>query len=98
MSVNLKPAGFDNYPTLPYDVFCPSVKEYVQKRTCSACKLYFPSNVMLIQHKQVLHPRLKIADAPKRRPVRIAARRQRELMAIIAAGMINTHVYLSQYY
>lgn len=86
MTVNLKPNGFENNQTVPYDYFCPSVSEHILKRTCNACKLYFPSTVMLVQHKQALHPKLKISEIPKCRPVRIAARRQRELMAIIAAG------------
>jgi len=86
ITVTLQPNGYDKL-TVPYDLFCPSVSALVAKRTCNACKLYFPSNVMLVQHKQAVHPKHKIAEVPKCRPVRITARRQRELMAIIAAGI-----------
>jgi hypothetical protein len=44
---------------------------------------------MAVQQKKQLHPKVKITEVPRTRPVRIAARRQRKLMAIIASGMYN---------
>jgi len=44
---------------------------------------------MVNEHKKAVHPRMKATDVPKTRPLRIAARRQRELMAIIASGTFN---------
>ena len=41
---------------------------------------------MVRAHKTALHPRIKINDIPKICPIRVAARRQNELMAIIASG------------
>ena len=41
---------------------------------------------MVRAYKTALHPRIKINDIPKIRPIRVAARRQNELMAIIASG------------
>jgi len=76
ITVTLQPNGYDKL-TVPYDLFCPSVSALVAKRTCNACKLYFPSNVMLVQHKQAVHPKHKIAEVPKCRPVRITATTRR---------------------
>ena len=70
-----------------YDSFCPTVIAAISNRTCNACQLYFASHVMATHHKQALHPKVKFNDMAKTRPMRIAARRQRELMAIIAAGI-----------
>jgi len=88
-SVHLANVSSDNpdcLPGLPYDFCCPTVKSYLTNRTCSICKLYFPSNAMEAQHKRQLHPRVKTSIAPRCRPVRITAKRQRDLMAIILAG------------
>ena len=43
-----------------------------------------------------LHPRIKISDIPKLRPIRVAARRQRELMAIIASGEMEDVEWLDE--
>jgi len=72
ITVTLQPNGYDKL-TVPYDLFCPSVSALVAKRTCNTSK--------------AVHPKHKIAEVPKCRPVRVTARRQRELMAFIAAGI-----------
>lgn len=92
LSINVSPDGYTNEANMfgigiPYDLCCPTVRDYVTNRTCNVCKLYFPSQVMVASHKKKLHPRTKVNEVPKIRPVRIAARRQRELMVIIAAGI-----------
>lgn len=76
LSVHLPPVGLD---CLPYDFCCLSVKSYITNRMCNICQLYFPSYAMVAEHKRQLHPALHP------RPVRIAAKHQRELMAIIVA-------------
>jgi hypothetical protein len=88
LAVSISPDGYNeiNKFCIPYDLCCPTVKDYVNSRTCNVCKLYFPSQVMVAAHKKQVHPRVKVNDVPLVRPVRIAARRQRELMAIIATG------------
>ena len=91
LSINLEAEGYSgvNKFQIPYDVCCPSVKDQLCNRTCRICHLYFPSNVMQGQHSRALHPKVKIVEAPRTRPLRVAARRQRELMVIIAAGKGN---------
>lgn len=86
LSVQLIPDGWPDHMTVPYDKCCPTVTDVVANRTCSVCKMYFPSQTMVAQHKREIHPRIKFNEVPKTRPVRIAARRQRELMAIIISG------------
>lgn len=71
-----------------YDSCCPTVMNAIAGRTCTLCKLYLPSQAMVALHKKEIHPRAKMNEVPKIRPVRVAARRQRELMAIIAAGTV----------
>ena len=70
------------FKIMPYDLFCPSVQSSLVDRVCKICHLYFASLVMLRQHasqlKQVVVPTKKV------RPLRVAARRQRELMVVIA--------------
>jgi len=85
MSVNLLP-GNSSMSKMPYDTCCPTVKNQITSRTCNICKMYFPSQLMVYDHKKAIHPRIKANAVPKTRPLRIAARRQRELMAIIASG------------
>lgn len=83
-SVNIKdllPKSLLVYKTIPHDLYCPSLKSALKDRICSSCGLYFASQVMLNDHKKVHNVSSSIK---KVRPIRIAAKRQRELMAVIA--------------
>ena len=51
---------------------------------------------MVKAHKTALHPRIKINDIPKIRPIRVAARRQNELMTIIASGEMEDVEWLDE--
>jgi hypothetical protein len=89
MALNLDPCGWQKgFKTAPYDICCPTVKGLVPGRTCTICDVYFPSQAMVSLHKKVVHPRIKVNVAPRTRPLRVAAQRQREMMAIIASGII----------
>lgn len=68
--------------SLPYDYYCPSVQNILKDRICSSCEMYFASQVMLRDHVKSIHHTSSIY-MKKTRPVRVAARRQRELMAVI---------------
>ncbi|GBL99358.1 hypothetical protein AVEN_206775-1 [Araneus ventricosus] len=75
-----------SYKVLPYDLYCPSVQSVLPTCVCKHCGLYFASNVMLKKHIIGVH---KITgkcqpEVGRVRPLRIAARRQQELMAVIA--------------
>ena len=73
----------------PYDLHCPSVEPFLRKRCCSVCGIYHASLKALVIHMKDCHPKSPppIAVTPvgdeRIRPVRIAARRQRELMVIL---------------
>ena len=83
------PRSCRSFKTMPYDLFCPSVQTALMDRCCKICHLYFASVVMLKKHlpEHRESPNFIVAtqSVPVRtRPVRVAARRQRELMAVIA--------------
>lgn len=79
---------FDEYlPVIPYDLYCPSVQSKLKSRICRICGVYFASVVMLTAHTKEVHK--KILVPKKIRPIRIAAKRQRELMAIISINDSN---------
>ena len=78
------PRSTKAFKVLPYDLYCPSVHSQLLDRSCNICFLYFASKVMLHKH-MVVHKKAPVEATPKRdRPIKVAARRQRELMAIIA--------------
>ncbi|GBN23431.1 hypothetical protein AVEN_219084-1 [Araneus ventricosus] len=75
-----------SYKVLSYDLYCPSVQSVLPTRVCKHCGLYFTSNVILKKHIIGVH---KITgkcqpEVGSVRPLRIATRRQQELMAVIA--------------
>ncbi|GBN59848.1 hypothetical protein AVEN_111682-1 [Araneus ventricosus] len=75
-----------SYKVLPYDLYCPSVQSVLPTRVCKHCGLYFASNVMLKKHIVDVHKitRKCQPEVGRIRPLRIARRRQQELMAVIA--------------
>ena len=57
----------------------------LMNQICKVCKMYFASQVMLGKHDmQHKHQADQVLPMPLIRPVRIAARRQRELTTVIA--------------
>lgn len=74
----LLPKEEKKFKLIPYDLFCSSVRENLNERICKCCNLYFASVTLLRKHKS-MHKETEIM--PKRiRPLRVAAKRQRELM------------------
>ena len=71
------------FKVMPYDLFCPSVQSSLLDRVCKTCSIYFASLVILRQHISAQHKQVT-PSVKKVRPVRVAARRQRELMVVIA--------------
>lgn len=80
---NLLPRSTRSFKQHPYDLYCPSVQSVLMDRICKTCSLYFASKAMLKEHAAI-HKGAQQPLARPVRPVRVAARRQRELMAIIA--------------
>ena len=72
---------------IPYDLFCPSIQGVLMDRTCKICHLYFASQVMLRSHiNSKVHSQAITQSLRRIQPTRVAARRQKGLMAIIAAN------------
>lgn len=76
----LLPKSFSGFKVIPYDLYCPSLKHCLKDRVCTNCGLYFATQVMLREHKK-LH-KSKDLVIQKKRPVRVAAKRQKEWLAI----------------
>ncbi|BFZ05261.1 hypothetical protein BsWGS_08300 [Bradybaena similaris] len=100
---NMLPRSTKAFKILPYDLFCPSIQLSLLERICKICNLYVASQVMLKKHVQQhrqhdLGPRqLPRAPQPQRiQPVRVAAKRQRELMTIIAHGEMLSAEWLDE--
>jgi hypothetical protein len=75
------PRCLTGYQSVPFDAYCPSVQSVLMRRICKKCELYHASLSSLKAHTRMCGVQQII---PRTRPVRLAARRQRELMAIIA--------------
>jgi hypothetical protein len=86
LAMNVSHPQWSKKSCVPYDICCPTIKDAIEKRTCNICDLYLPSQVMVLAHKVAMHPRVKVYPIQRTRPIRVAATRQRELMAIIASG------------
>ena len=78
----LLPRSTRLFKQLPFDLYCPSVQNSLMERTCKVCNVYFASKVMLQKHS-VIHKTSSIPPVTRIRPQRLAAKRQRELMAVI---------------
>ena len=82
--VTFNPSEVPNtFVEIPYDLFCPSATSVVIERTCKICDIYFASKVILQPYTKE-HKCQHLVRAVKVCPTPIAARRQRELMVIIA--------------
>jgi hypothetical protein len=80
---DILPRSSNPYRSIPYDLYCPSIQSVLSDRICKKCHAYFASLVMLRSHSSS-HKQESIIPPKRIRPQRVAARRQRELMVIIA--------------
>lgn len=78
---DILPRSLAGYKSLPFDAYCPSVQSVLMRRICKECGLYHASLTSLKAHTRTCGIEQTVQ---RTRPVRLAARRQRELMAIIA--------------
>ena len=81
LNLTVHPRCLSAYRNLPYDAYCQSVQSVLLRRTCNKCGLYHASLSSLKAHTRYCGVQQVIRRV---RPVRVAARRQRELMAVIA--------------
>ena len=91
-----------NNGEVPYDVCCPSIRELLASRTCSRCGNYFASAKNLKLHKKACsaaHSALNVdsngsflLQRRENRPVRLAARRQRERMIVWTSRLNDEHI------
>ncbi|KZS06585.1 Uncharacterized protein APZ42_029912 [Daphnia magna] len=86
------PRSTHSFKVLPYDLYCPSIQFLLVVRCCKTCHLYFASVAILKKHMAIHREQVVSLNAPKTRPMRVAARHQRELMAVIAVEENGEHV------
>ena len=81
------------YPKrIPYDLSCPSAKGAIQKRLCCSCGIYFGTIKAVNKHKRCCNQAGQVVEEETRvRPTRIAARRQRELLCVMAMQELEWH-------
>ncbi|XP_042896686.1 uncharacterized protein [Parasteatoda tepidariorum] len=72
--------GLNSITEIPYDAACPSVEGDIKRKICPTCGIYFASLTCLKDHKKICKSPLQIN---KVRPVRVAARREKELLVIL---------------
>lgn len=73
---------------LPYELYCSSVQIQLFEGICEKNSLYLASKVMLNIFLAV-HKPSQVAVVSRIRPVRVATRRKREILAIIALREIR---------
>lgn len=83
----IKPPNFNNFKKIPYDIMCPSINKDLPRRICKKCGLYFASFSAMTAHQQMCDNQLNMVN--KVLPMRIAAKRQRELMVSIKKSEIE---------
>lgn len=83
------PRSATAFKVLPYDLYCPSVIPMLAERMCKKCSLYFATKVLLKEHYSIHNETQPVS---RDRPIRIAARRQRELMTIISYIENGEHI------
>jgi len=90
LNSNIHQENMADFIIPPYDLYCPPVLPHLCKRCCSVCGIYHASIKSALSHTKACHPKtappaviMKIQPVEKRRPMRIAARRQREMMVIL---------------
>lgn len=73
----------------PYDLYCPSVRDVLEKRCCSTCGIYFASSTRAAEHRRSAHiaPAKQARMFRKVRPTRIVTRRANELLCASANGL-----------
>ena len=97
LSRDVLPNSTKELISLPYDLYTPSVQSQLLDRIFQKFSLYFASKVMLKSHMIVHKKKTQSASSvvekefivTRTRPVRIAAMRQREMMAIIVSDDNN---------
>lgn len=87
------PRCLAGYRSLPFDAYCPSVQSMLMRRICKKCGLYHASLSSLKAHTGMCGVEQII---PRTRPVRLTARRQRELMAIIACDNVEDAEWIDE--
>lgn len=99
LSINDKQLRQGDGLELSFDYSCPSLRDIIRQRTCQRCFIYHASVKSLKAHEKYcktlhLHPTSSQRSTITRqiRPVRVAARRQKEKMVVWKSRLNDEHV------
>lgn len=79
--LTLRP-DFSQGREIPYDTYCPSIKDDITGRTCTICGLYFASKSSMNNHRKNVHGSA-VHHMPRVRPLRVLSRRPQEVLCIV---------------
>lgn len=85
LQLTLKLHATSSLNPLSYDFYCSSVQTYLAKRSCKICGLYFASYKSAHNHIKFVHKKPQNV-AKKVRPLRVAAKRAKELLCLLNNG------------
>lgn len=83
--LTLRP-DFSQGREIPYDTYCPSVKDDINGRTCSVCGLYFASKKAMNSHRKNLHGGA-VENLSRVRPLRVLSRRPHEVLCVMGESV-----------
>lgn len=91
LSSEILPMNAKSFKKNPYDLYCPSVQKILSRRIYNKCSTYSSSIVRSMIHQRTVCEKKvdekkvdgKKVDFPKLRPVRTAAKRAREVLAVM---------------
>ena len=55
-------AKIGEFPILPFDYYCPSLKDNLKERVCIKCYRYFPSKKAAALHKKNFHKKIMSSE------------------------------------
>ncbi|XP_074114602.1 uncharacterized protein LOC141537487 [Cotesia typhae] len=69
------------FMSMPYDLYCPSLRDDIDKRCCSTCGIYFASITKVAEHQRAAD-HTRTVQRRKLRPSRIVTRRVTEFLCV----------------
>ncbi|OWR42702.1 hypothetical protein KGM_214463 [Danaus plexippus plexippus] len=72
--------------SMPYDLYCPSISDDIEKKCCNTCDIYFASTTKVAEHRRAAH-HAQAMQTCKMRPSRIVTRRATELLCASNKGL-----------
>lgn len=82
---------FSKTNEIPFDLCCPSLSDLLSKRSCTKCGQYFSSMKSVNEHLKFCVKNTTVQAKQKVRPLRVAAKRQKEKMIVWTSRLNDQH-------